>query len=146
MVKLDFFLEEGIDGSVTEDTHSKFGIVRSMNPVNGGRKTKHNQSMVDVSFKIQLVTTDISDLDIARVCISDVLNLTTCVRQWEALLDVRRSPLLKDILCPRGGVYFGLNSKTLNSCVERNKLLVSPVYQTKKTFFCLIYLKLNNTA
>ena len=106
-----------------------------MNPVNGGRKTKHNQSMVDVSFKIQLVTTDISDLDIARVCISDVLNLTTCVRQWEALLNVRRSPLLKDILCPRGGVYFGLNSKTLNSCVERNKLLVSPVYQTKKTFF-----------
>ena len=43
-----------------------------------------------------------------------VTSLTTALRQWNGLINIHASQLVRDILYPRGGAYFGLSRKQMN--------------------------------
>ena len=52
-----------------------------------------------------------------------VTSLTTVLRQWNGLINLHTSQLVRDILYPRGGVYFGLKNRQQGARDHAHKLV-----------------------
>lgn len=65
-----------------------------------------------------------------------VTSLATTLRQWNALIKLHTSLLVRDILWPRGGVYFGVNLD-LGSPSSPDE--VHTMVSTCTTVYCLYY-------
>ena len=52
-----------------------------------------------------------------------VTSLTTALRQWNGLINLHTSQLVRDILYPRGGPYFGLKNRQHGARDHAHKLV-----------------------
>ena len=122
--------EENIDYSI----QPRFALIRQClsRPLARTKETTA-EPKVELSLKLCLMAADLLQMNelsnIKFVHLYSILNLSTILWEWKSLINIHQNILARDILYPRGGVYFGLrdtNDKSKSS--EHEKTLVRIIF------------------
>lgn len=96
----------------------RFAVVESLSrdtkiPESSENKTldRSNNGGVKMTFRIKvfhLGVISVHFIENREIDIEIITSLTSTMRQWNGLINLHHNQLVRDILNPRGGVYFGL--------------------------------------
>ena len=101
--------------SVTSKRSKRFACVESVQQSvatnqESSCKGRTKQTSTTVTFVLKVFGLNVSSsylLEQKKISIVTATSLTTVLRQWSALINFHTSQLARDVLSPRGGVYFG---------------------------------------
>lgn len=122
--------EENIDYNI----QPRFALIQQCLP-HPPTRTKETAAdpKVELSLKLCLMAADLLQMNelsnIKFVHLYSILNLSTILWEWKSLINIHQNILARDILYPRGGVYFGLtDANGKNKSPEHEKTLVRKRY------------------
>ena len=97
----------------------RFAVVESFSrsvkmPENSDKDTLGSSSVsgVEITFLLKVLSLGVVSaysIEGRSIEINVITSLTPMIRQWNGLINLHHSQLIRDILHPRGGIYFGLN-------------------------------------
>lgn len=121
--------EENIDYSI----QPRFALIRQClsRPLTRPKETT-GEPKVELSLKLCLMAVDLLQMNelsnIKFVHLHSISNLSTILWEWKSLINIHQNILARDILYPRGGVYFGLtDTNGKNKSPEHEKTQVRKI-------------------
>lgn len=119
LVSIDFNqLDEQIHSSIFyfsgQELQFRFAMVESMSKdfksrTQYSRHRSNEQSHCEVILNLKVIGLRFALNDLLNGCkveLNVITSLKTVRRQWNGLINLHTSVLVRDILCPRGGAYF----------------------------------------